>query len=372
MTSESVEESVTLSVNQARRAVVVAMMADKPVALWGESGLGKSTVIREICDKLGYEFFDFRMSDKEPTDGSGIPVPDLKEWKLKFLTTDLIPWDRVVGKRKAALVLDEFDRSEPQMQNVALQLVHDREVNGNKLGENVVVILAGNGTSDVYTTPLAKAAARRMVHLYVSRRGPAGLRSYENWAESNGIEKAHFGFARFCNETWSAGVEEEEDAMEHLGQPCPRTFDMARDIYNELTDIDECGQFADSGGTKDIKLALIAGCCGQAGAHAYIAWRDMCAEAPDPTEVLAHPDTAGIPDGRTETGKLYMLVSSIADTIDNYEDAEKATTYFLRVSEAGSQEIAAMGFRRMIATFENAATVAAYIAWEEAHKELLR
>jgi len=364
MTNEAVSEDIFLTVNQCKRAVVAAMLANKPVALWGESGVGKSTVIREVCDKLGFEYFDFRMSDKDPTDAGGVPIPDVENGTLKYAVTNMIPWDHVVGERKAALVLDEFDRAEPALQNMALQLVLDRCVNGHKLGQNVVIILAGNGTSDTYTTPLSEAAARRMIHLYVTRAGAKGLASYEAHAEEKEINPHHVGFARFCNETWSVGADQIQ--FEELGRPCPRTFDMAGVVYDTLKEIEGRKQFK----TDDLYVPLVAGCVGKAAAYAYIGWRNMCETAPNPKDVLANPKKADIP---VEAGVLYALVASLTDCAEDYDTAERVTAFLVRVSDlANQQEIAAMGFRRMIKKLPEAATVPEHVAWAERNKSLLR
>ena len=46
-----------------------------PLMLWGAPGVGKSTVIRELCAQEGIGFIDIRLSQREPVDLRGLPVP---------------------------------------------------------------------------------------------------------------------------------------------------------------------------------------------------------------------------------------------------------------------------------------------------------
>ncbi|MDQ5898325.1 MAG: hypothetical protein QG612_2411, partial [Pseudomonadota bacterium] len=55
-----------------------------PLMLWGAPGVGKSTVIRELCAQEGIGFIDIRLSQREPVDLRGLPVPqgDQVRWLL--------------------------------------------------------------------------------------------------------------------------------------------------------------------------------------------------------------------------------------------------------------------------------------------------
>jgi hypothetical protein len=361
---QSLKVSNFISLEQARRCLVIALRANVPVALWGESGLGKSTVVHDVAKAIEAKLFDFRMSDKEPTD-CGLPVPHHETKKLEYYMNALLPFEEYVGKDLCILFLDEFDRSAPEMQNMALQLLFDRQVNGHKLGPNVRIILAGNGSTDVFTCPLSDAARKRMCHLYVSRAGDAGLTSYEKWAEDQGYEPEHVGFARFCYEEWSLGAEELE--MEELGRPSSRGYDYCRLLWNVIVDTKSKKQLE----VLDIITPLLSGCVGRAGGAAYQAWREMAAEAPDPKQVLQSPETAEIP-GIDKLGILYKLITSVAETVDNHKDARKVGVYLTRVAEQGQKELAAMGFRRLVAHYENAATTPELVKFHKENKSIMR
>ena len=213
--------SVTkLNLEQIARAIVLCFTADLPVAVWGPVGLGKSSIFKQVSAGLKWKLYDVRLSDKEPSDLGGIPFP--KGDKVSYLATDLLPFGT---DERCVVLFDEFDRAGLAVQNVSLQLLLDRGVNGHKLSKNARIAIAGNGVTDVGTTPLSAAAATRMVHLYVEGSSEGALDSYLAWAEGNGISSTMQSFARFRKDVWSANGSAEE--AEQLALPTKRTFDMA-------------------------------------------------------------------------------------------------------------------------------------------------
>src|SRR6266850_1398983 len=102
-----------INLEQAARAIAVCCAANIPVALWGPVGVGKSAVTKQVAEKSKLRLFDFRLSDKEPSDLGGIPYP--VDGKLRYLVTDNLPLD---SDEKAIVFLDEFDRCDVAVMNV--------------------------------------------------------------------------------------------------------------------------------------------------------------------------------------------------------------------------------------------------------------
>ena len=69
----AITDNMTVTSVQARKALLKAFKAKRPVFLWGPPGIGKSEVVQEITNELGGLMIDLRMAQMEPTDLRGIP-----------------------------------------------------------------------------------------------------------------------------------------------------------------------------------------------------------------------------------------------------------------------------------------------------------
>jgi MoxR-like ATPase len=44
--------------------------------IWGPPGIGKSSIVAQVCEKFDMKLIDLRISQLAPTDLRGLPVPD--------------------------------------------------------------------------------------------------------------------------------------------------------------------------------------------------------------------------------------------------------------------------------------------------------
>src|SRR3974390_1190416 len=143
MRSTSVIEKLPL--NALARAIRILFMSDSVGFIIGVRGIGKTSLVRQSVPQ-GWNFYPFMLSDKEGTDIGGNPIPDHKTETVKDYMNGLRPFDR--PNEKAVIFIDELDRvTDVSVHNAAQQLILDRSVNGHKLGPNVRIIAAGNGSS---------------------------------------------------------------------------------------------------------------------------------------------------------------------------------------------------------------------------------
>jgi hypothetical protein len=338
-----------LNLEQVARAIALAFVANKPVALWGPVGIGKSSIIAQVRDGLGWKLYDVRLSDKEPSDLGGVPVPH--DGALRYLMPDLLPFDT---DEKAIVLFDEYDRSELAVQNVTLQIMLDRSVNGHKLSPNARVVLAGNGTTDSGTTPLSKAAASRMIHLYVEAESDEALASYDGWAEKNGITPATRSFAKYRKDVWTNGREAEQQTVEELAVACPRTFDMADRILQAADAVD----FE----TRDILPAIVAGCVGEAAAVELVAWHKLCKDCPTIEQIVAAPQHCKLPG---DLGVYYALTMTLANHVKAKTTKPTVAEQFAAYGLRWPEEQAAYLFKKLADNQPRVVTCAAFVEWRK-------
>lgn len=97
-----------------------------PLHIWGACGVGKSQIVAQVADDIGYEFLDVRAVQLDPIDLRGLPriAGDSTEWVApKFLPTS----------GRGILFLDELTSAPQMTQAGCYQLVLDR-----RLGEYVL------------------------------------------------------------------------------------------------------------------------------------------------------------------------------------------------------------------------------------------
>lgn len=342
-----------LSPKQLKRAIIVLWKAKIPAAIFGGPGCGKTTSVYEIIDDLNKGGDNFKMwpmilSYKGPEDVGGVPYPNEDHTRVRYLLPEDLPFGT---DDKGIIFGDEFDRASPETQNSFLQILLGGIVHGKRISPNAYVVLAMNGTSDIYTTQLSAAAITRVCTLFVSSKSDEFLDSYEEWAESVGVSPMMRGFARFTPDL----LEEHED-FEELAKATPRTRDMADRILQAASSV----KFR----TEDIIRPLLAGVIGKAAAIKLLAFRDMFTKAPDPLTVIRDPENAPIPDN---VSVAYALVCSLVGHIKGQGDlrtVDQLCKYAIRLPE----ELTGMMFRKIYSKCDTVVTNVNFDKWSKEHK----
>jgi hypothetical protein len=167
--------------------------------LWGEHGVGKSTIVRDVASKYGYKVIDFRISQVESIDVAGMYYPTEKNGVTAI--ENLAPTyflDMIEsalennGESKICLFFDEHNMGRRETMNATFEQVLDRRVKGKKMPQDVIIICAGNPETDDYdTTTMSESLKDRLVHVYLS----ADRNDFITWANQNEIHRDVLNFA---------------------------------------------------------------------------------------------------------------------------------------------------------------------------------
>ena len=110
----------------------------------GRAGIGKSQTVREWARKNGFKVRDIRLINYDVGDFV-LKVPKdealqnkYNEWLLELSRTE----------EPILLLLDEIDKAPETVQRMAYQLILDREVEGLKLSNNVMIVAIQNSDDD--------------------------------------------------------------------------------------------------------------------------------------------------------------------------------------------------------------------------------
>ena len=92
--------------------------------LWGPPGVGKSSAVRQICEKNDWDIIDLRLSLLNPVDLRGLPMLDKKKELARWLSPSFLPSPS--SKRTGVLFLDEINLAPQMVQAAAYQLILDK------------------------------------------------------------------------------------------------------------------------------------------------------------------------------------------------------------------------------------------------------
>ena len=173
-----------------------------PICIWGSHGLGKTTIVRDICVEKDWAYAYVAPAQfEEMGDLHGFPVrtgvTDSQAAKGEIGTMSYFPpqWvPREVPKKAGVLLVDDFNRADPRILNGLMQLFQDGRLAGWALPEGFMIIATANPASsgDYSVAQLDPAQMTRMLHVELQ----FNMDAWKKWAETVMIEGPYKGQTR--------------------------------------------------------------------------------------------------------------------------------------------------------------------------------
>jgi hypothetical protein len=255
-------------------------------------GIGKSALGEELASDWRLKFIDERIASADPTDLTGFPYPDLVRMKGGYLPMETFP---VVGdaipkdKQGWFLMLDELASAVPSMQAAAYRLILDKRVGQKALHKKVVIMAAGNKTTDhAVANPLSTAMQSRMVHLNIHVCDEAWMR----WADANNIDFRVKAFISFQPQLLHNFNPQHTDKT----FACPRTWHFLSKIIKPWKDV------------SAHKMPVLAGTVGVGAARQFLSFSEVFGRIPTFSEIIADPKNVPFPD---EPSMQYALAGLV-------------------------------------------------------------
>ena len=300
------------------------------VALWGSMGVGKSSAVNQIAQRLSaavgtrVQVTDIRLSNYSPVDLQGIPAADAQReftvW-LKPKVFDL-PKDRI-----NILFLDEISAAPPALQATAYQIALDKVIGVHRLPKNTIVICAGNRTTDRSVAfRMPKALANRLMHFEVG----ADFESWYLWAVEKGLDARVIGYLAFDHSKLNT-----EPGLEELAFPTPRSWEFVSHLLTT------------TGQTPDQIHTLLGGCIGLSTVGEFEAWCKVYRQLPSVQDILSGKYVAPV----RGTDVTYAVISSLLSCMSQGSDRLTVTQIDHACSYASrlSADFAAVFFRGLMA-----------------------
>lgn len=264
-----------MKLSEAYKIVKTNIKIKNPVMLWGPPGIGKSSIIHQIADEMGYNVIDLRLAQLEPTDLRGVPMPNRDTGRADWFLPSFWPTPAVCefvrqvvdndGNETEVTVkvgdgingpgivfLDEIEKAPVSVKNASLQLVLDRMIGSYKLPNDWAIVCAGNREEDgCFSQPLGSALSNRMCHLDID----PDLDAWAAWAREKEVLEDIISFLHFKPELLYKQTEEH-------AFPTPRSWVMASRLLQTVT------------AEKD-KRELLSSAVGRGTSSEYTVWNNV-------------------------------------------------------------------------------------------------
>lgn len=127
------------------------------VFLAGEPGIGKTSIVKTLANNASSQCFIVQvnqLADKADLTGARlVPTPDNKSFEQKFFAhhkvREAVAYANANPKSPVYLLLDEINRSTPDVTSGALSISTERELGNQKLPKNIRIIVTGNTKGNV-------------------------------------------------------------------------------------------------------------------------------------------------------------------------------------------------------------------------------
>ncbi len=293
--------------------------------LWGPPGIAKSSIVRQIAKQMNFKLIDIRLTQMEPTDLRGIPVPvkqDDGQVVVNWAIPAMLP-RRDEGKKTgtiekavvdradpsdthydgAIILLDELPNAAPSVQAGSYQLVLDGALGEYIAPSNVIIMAAGNRDTDKGSTfKMPTPLMNRFVHIEVE----ANFEDWQTYALTAAFDKDVIGYlTAFKHELFQF-----EPSSASRGFPTPRSWDMVSDIVRNP-----------SGLSETVKTALIGGAIGDGIAVKFLAYQKLASQLPNPSDILEGKVT----ELKTkDISLMYALTTAMCYELRDRDTAAKA------------------------------------------------
>lgn len=289
-----------------------------PIMLWGAPGTGKSTLIRELCTQQGIGFIDVRLSQREPVDLRGLPVPDGDQ--VRWLLSS--EWPRDPDSR-GIILFDELTAADRTLQVAAYEFILDRRLGDlYRVPPGWLICAAGNRSEDrAVAMTLSSALANRFCHVELE----PDVAQWTAWATNQSLHPDVVGFLRFKPECFLQMTGNLE-----RGWPSPRSWERVALTVAQGAALDPA-----------VLALMVTGLVGPGAGTEFLAFRRSAQSLPDIAGLLRGTVTFVMPE---RADLRYAVTTSLAHHLWQGPPAERDVRIgnFLRIGLALSSDFAVM------------------------------
>jgi len=315
-----------------------------PTFIWGNPGVGKSSLVAQIANEKNIEFIDLRLSLLDPTDLRGIPFFEKEDKKAVWAKPEFLPDTH--SKEFGILFLDEINSAPPTIQAAAYQLVLDRKIGEYILPKNYSIVAAGNYESDRGVTyRMPTPLANRFVHLNFD----LDFDSWKLWAYQTNTDKRIISYLSYKpSDLFMFDPKSNEKSF-----ATPRSWKFVDDILQSNID-------------PNLLEKVIAGAIGKEVAGEFLNYCNIMDELPNIQDILENKEVE-LP---TKNSALFALCIGITYAVKENFSTEILSNV-LEFSLNLDDEFTILLIRDMQKNGIDVEKSPKWTEWVEAHRFLL-
>jgi len=284
--------------SQAPKLLSKVLKAKLVPMITGSPGLGKSAIVQQLAKEYNLKVIDLRLSQCDPTDLMGLPTICKKKNKAFYSPMDVFPLEgellpkdeKGVEMNGWLLFLDEINAAPLSVQKASYKLILDRMIGQFNLHPNLVMVGAGNlSTDNAIVNQMSTASQSRLVHFQLV----ANIKEWTVWANENRIDHRIVAYVNFRPDKLH---DFRPDHSDHTFA-CPRTWEFLSRMITDtplLTYND---------------LPYMAGTIGEGVAREFLSYTQIYKDLISIEEIMANPHGVTISDEPSVRYALSGLVS---------------------------------------------------------------
>ena len=338
MAEVSLGKSITLK----QAANLICSNPTTRFLLQGEPGIGKSSLLEMISERLGYEHAYIDVPNMDLGD-IAMPVIDHETKTTRYYPNARF---KVHEGKPVVIMLDEFTKGADPVKNMLHPMLEKANPRlgdiplANTKDKQTIVFLTGNLTTDGVGDNLKAHSRNRLVPVTISK---PNAEQWIEWAITKDIAPEVIAWVSRFPQVLASYTEGGQNDNPYIYNPkrnqnafvSPRSLETAANIVRTRKDND-----------ADAVIAALTGAIGESGARDMQAYIEFADQLPTWESTIASPKTASVP---TSPGACSIVVfgaisrvtkETIAPFMEYLErfDAEWQAVFCINIAKAVSKQ----------------------------------
>lgn len=311
--------------NQLFRAMHIAGTCGINVMVYGEPGIGKTSIAKQVGAALRYKVYLLPVPNMEPTDINGLPF-------LQDGNSVYAPWDWFPSENENIVyILDDLPQAQPTTFPALSSFLNERTISGSrKLPNNTVIFATGNEKHQkTGARDLPSHIANRMMHLWLVPDLTCMIKASMASADDVMLSRAKPSKSRLDNliiaylKTMPDNLQtRDKNKTDDPAFASPRTWALLSRIM----------PYVISDSERDLRSAFVCGLLGDGVGTNFCNFLNDLDLNFDVQEVFANPEKYPIPTGSAKAlGKRYAIVGALASGVKSMDLASKYFKFVARL-----------------------------------------